>query len=99
MPLKTDTIWADRTSKDLADPRSEGIQRFLFLDSLGVGRFVKICIPWPQQMDSLRAIARVVLVSFMIHELLLSPPETASGSHPCCVTGFPLSSDPVRCAT
>ena len=26
---------------------SEGIQRFLFPDSLGVGRFVKICIPWP----------------------------------------------------
>jgi uncharacterized membrane protein YphA (DoxX/SURF4 family) len=27
---------------------SEGIQKFLFPDSLGVGRFVKIGIPWPQ---------------------------------------------------
>src|SRR6266481_8677738 len=25
------------------------------------------------------------LAPFMIHELLLSPTETASGSHPCCV--------------
>jgi len=29
---------------------SEGIQKFLFPDSLGVGRFVKIGIPWPQVM-------------------------------------------------
>jgi hypothetical protein len=28
---------------------------------------------------------RVNLATFMIHELLLSPTETASGSHPCCV--------------
>ena len=26
-----------------------------------------------------------ILAPFMIHELLLSPTETASGSHPCCV--------------
>src|SRR6266436_3716533 len=25
------------------------------------------------------------LAPFMIHELLLSPTETASGSHPCCL--------------
>src|SRR6266704_7084214 len=33
-------------------------------------------------------IARVkdrILAPSMIHELLLSPTETASGSHPCCV--------------
>ena len=29
---------------------SEGIQKFLFPDTLGVGRFVKIGIPWPQVM-------------------------------------------------
>jgi uncharacterized membrane protein YphA (DoxX/SURF4 family) len=29
---------------------SEGIQKFLFVDSLGVGRFVKIGIPWPEVM-------------------------------------------------
>lgn len=27
---------------------SEGIQKFLFPDALGVGRFAKIGIPWPQ---------------------------------------------------
>src|SRR6266851_1315887 len=30
-------------------------------------------------------LARLILAPFMIHELLLSPTETASGSHPCCV--------------
>ena len=29
---------------------SEGIQKFLFPDTLGVGRFVKIGIPWPHAM-------------------------------------------------
>ncbi len=26
----------------------EGVQKFLFVDALGVGRFAKIGIPWPQ---------------------------------------------------
>jgi hypothetical protein len=93
MSPKTETNWADRTSKAILLIRdlvgwvflSEGIQNFLFPDSLGVGRFMKIGIPWPQLMDSLRAIARAVLVPFMIHELFPSLTETASGSHPCCV--------------
>ena len=29
---------------------SEGIQKFLFPDTLGVGRFVKIGVPWPHVM-------------------------------------------------
>ena len=29
---------------------AEGIQKFLFPEALGVGRFVKIGIPWPQIM-------------------------------------------------
>ena len=44
-----------RRKGDLTDPcsrrwvfLSEGIQKFLFPDFLGVGRFVKIGIPWPQ---------------------------------------------------
>ena len=93
MPVKADSSWENRTSKAILLIRilvgwvflSEGIQKFLFPDSLGVGRFVKIGIPWPQLMDSLRAIARVILAPFMIHELLPSLTETASGSHPCCV--------------
>src|ERR1700674_304883 len=36
--------------------------------------------------SALRVVANPpFLAPFMIHELLLSPTETASGSHPCCV--------------
>jgi putative oxidoreductase len=50
--------WAARTSKAVLLIRilvgwvfvSEGIQKFLFPDTLGVGRFVKIGIPWPHEM-------------------------------------------------
>jgi hypothetical protein len=90
MPAKADSDWENRTSKAILLIRilvgwvflSEGIQKFLFPDSLGVGRFVKIGIPWPRLMDSLRAIARAFLVPFMIHELFPFPTETAFGSHP-----------------
>ncbi len=41
--------------------------------------------PLAQLMDSLRAIARVFLAPFMIHELFPSLTETAFGSHPCRV--------------
>jgi hypothetical protein len=91
--LKADSSWENRTSKAILLIRilvgwvflSEGIQKFLSPDSLVVGRFVKIGIPWPQLMDSLRAIARVFLAPFMIHELFPSLTETAFGSHPCRV--------------
>ena len=50
--------WAERAAKAVVLVRvlvgwvffSEGIQKFLFPDALGVGRFVKIGIPWPQTM-------------------------------------------------
>ena len=50
--------WASRVSKAILLIRvlvgwvflSEGIQKFLFPDALGVGRFVKIGIPWPHTM-------------------------------------------------
>jgi putative oxidoreductase len=56
MAFKTDVTWANRAAKAVLLVRvlvgwvflSEGIQKFLFPDSLGVGRFVKIGIPWPQ---------------------------------------------------
>ena len=56
--MNTDATWANRTAKAILLIRilvgwvflSEGIQKFLFPDSLGVGRFVKIGIPWPQVM-------------------------------------------------
>jgi putative oxidoreductase len=48
-------VWTVRTGKAIVLIRilvgwvflSEGIQKFLFPDTLGVGRFVKIGIPWP----------------------------------------------------
>jgi len=53
-----DSAWTNRASKAILLVRvlvgwvfvSEGIQKFLFPDALGVGRFVKIGIPWPQVM-------------------------------------------------
>src|SRR6266403_5719313 len=39
---------------------SEGIQKFLFPDSLGVGRFVKIGIPWPQVMAPFVGVVEIV---------------------------------------
>ena len=60
MCLTTDSLsaWAERAAKAVVLVRvlvgwvffSEGIQKFLFPDALGVGRFVKIGIPWPQTM-------------------------------------------------
>jgi putative oxidoreductase len=58
MAVDAETTWADRTAKAVLLVRilvgwvflSEGIQKFLFPDSLGIGRFVKIGIPWPQVM-------------------------------------------------
>ena len=58
MPVNAQATWADRAAKAVLLIRilvgwvflSEGIQKFLFPDSLGVGRFVKIGIPWPQVM-------------------------------------------------
>ena len=56
MSLSSDATWAGRTAKAVLLIRilvgwvfvSEGVQKFLFPDSLGVGRFAKIGIPWPQ---------------------------------------------------
>ena len=58
MALNTAVTWANRTAKAISLIRvlvgwiflSGGIQKFLFPDSLGVGRFVETGIPWPQFM-------------------------------------------------
>jgi len=58
MRLNTDVTWSNRATKAILLIRflvgwvflSEGIQKFLFPNFLGVGRFVKIGIPWPQVM-------------------------------------------------
>jgi uncharacterized membrane protein YphA (DoxX/SURF4 family) len=61
MIFNPDATWVQRAAKAVLLIRilvgwvflSEGIQKFLFLDSLGVGRFVKIGIPWPQVMAAI----------------------------------------------
>jgi putative oxidoreductase len=58
MTRSPDATWTNRAAKAILLIRilvgwvflSEGIQKFLFPDALGVGRFVKIGIPWPQVM-------------------------------------------------
>lgn len=58
MATEQSSTWADRTAKAIVLIRiltgwvflSEGIQKFLFPETLGVGRFVKIGIPSPNVM-------------------------------------------------
>ena len=49
---------------------SEGIQKFLFPDALGVGRFVKIGIPYPEAMAPFVGVFEVVCGALLILGLL-----------------------------
>ena len=49
---------------------SEGIQKFLFADTLGVGRFVKIGIPYPEFSASFVGIVEIVAGILLIAGLL-----------------------------
>jgi putative oxidoreductase len=49
---------------------SEGIQKFLFADELGVGRFVKIGIPWPEFSAPFVGAVEIVCGSLLILGLL-----------------------------
>lgn len=68
MPVKADSHWESRAWKAVVLIRvlvgwvflSEGIQKFLFPDSLGVGRFVKIGIPRPQVMAPFVGVVEMV---------------------------------------
>jgi uncharacterized membrane protein YphA (DoxX/SURF4 family) len=74
MSLNTDTTWSDRTAKAILLIcilvgwvfLSEGVQKFLFPDSLGVGRFVKIGIPWPQIMAPFVGVIEIVCGALLI---------------------------------
>src|SRR5712691_6981594 len=46
--------------------QAEGIQKFLFPDSLGVGRFVKIGIPSPQVMAPFVGVVEIVCGSLLL---------------------------------
>src|SRR2546422_8538734 len=49
---------------------SEGIQKFLFPNDLGVGRFLKIGIPAPQVMAPFVGVVEIVCGSLIIFGLL-----------------------------
>jgi len=49
---------------------SEGIQKFLFPDTLGVGRFVKIGIPWPHAMAPFVGTVEIVCGTLVLVGLL-----------------------------
>src|ERR1700674_5329722 len=78
MPVNTDATWAKHTAKAVFLIRilvswvflSEGIQKFLFPDSLGVGRFVKIGIPWPQVMAPFVGVVEIVCGSLLLVGLI-----------------------------
>jgi putative oxidoreductase len=78
MAANSDATWATRTAKAILLVRilvgwvflSEGIQKFLFPDSLGVGRFVKIGIPWPQVMAPFVGVVETVCGGLLLIGLL-----------------------------
>jgi len=78
MSSNTDTTWVSHVAKAILLIRllagwvflSEGIQKFLFPDSLGVGRFVKIGIPWPQFMAPFVGVVEIVCGTLLLIGLL-----------------------------
>jgi putative oxidoreductase len=78
MLMKAGATWEYRVSKAVVLIRilvgwvflSEGMQKFLFPDSLGVGRFVKIGIPWPQLMASFVGVVEIVCGSLLLFGLV-----------------------------
>jgi len=78
MAFNSDVSWANRAAKAVFLIRilvgwvflSEGVQKFLFPDALGVGRFIKIGIPWPQVMAPFVAVVEIVCGALLLIGLL-----------------------------
>jgi len=78
MALNTNEAWNSRGAKAVVLIRilvgwvflSEGIQKFLFPDALGAGRFVKIGIPWPHVMAPFVGVVEIVCGSLLLLGLL-----------------------------
>jgi putative oxidoreductase len=78
MATDGDFTWAGRTAKAILLVRilvgwvflSEGIQKFLFPEALGVGRLVKIGIPWPQVMAPFVGVVEIVCGTLLLLGLL-----------------------------
>jgi uncharacterized membrane protein YphA (DoxX/SURF4 family) len=74
MSLGTESNWVDRTRKAILLIRvlvgwvflSEGIQKFLFPHTLGVGRFLTIGIPWPQFTAPFVGVVEIVCGSLLL---------------------------------
>ena len=74
MTSNTDAIWENRAKKAILLIRmlvgwvflSEGIQKFLFPESLGVGRFVKIGIPLPQLMAPFIGVTEIICGALLL---------------------------------
>jgi DoxX-like protein len=62
---------------------SEGIQKFLFPDALGVGRFTKISIPAPQFFAPFVGVVEIVCGTMLILGLLTPCFGTPSYRHLC----------------
>jgi putative oxidoreductase len=78
MDISVDSVWATRTAKAILLVRilvgwvflSEGIQKFIFPEALGVGRFVKIGIPWPQIMAPFVGVVEIVFGTLLLIGLM-----------------------------
>src|SRR5438445_12922980 len=78
MPVNATSTWANRAVKAVFLIRilvgwvflSEGVQKFLFPDALGVGRFIKIGIPWPQVMAPFVGVVEIVCGALLLIGLL-----------------------------
>src|SRR5438552_13405415 len=74
MALSIDVTWAKRVAKAILLIRvlvgwvflSEGIQKFLFPDTLGVGRFIKIGVPAPHVMAPFVGVVEIVCGSMIL---------------------------------
>lgn len=74
MAVSDSTFWAGRNSGAILLIRvlvgwvflSEGIQKFLFPEALGVGRFIKIGIPWPQIMAPFVGTVEIICGSLIL---------------------------------
>jgi putative oxidoreductase len=78
MQINADATWTTRSAKAVLLIRilvgwvflSEGIQKFLFPEALGVGRFVRIGIPWPQFMAPFVGVVEIVCGTLVLIGLL-----------------------------
>jgi putative oxidoreductase len=74
MTNDSSSAWSIRVAKAIVLIRilvgwvflSEGIQKFLFADTLGAGRFAKIGIPWPHAMAPFVGMVEILCGTLML---------------------------------